>query len=299
MTDKRMQVMEAAIKLFAEKGFHAASIQEIADSAGIAKGSMYLYFKSKDDLLLHIYKTFLDRMFAEIAEAGEGSSTPRERLKAHLRIQLENIISYHDFILMQMREQFINNNKDIKQLALQIRSQSFSLMQERIIDLYGEDSRPWSLDGTQLFDSMVNSYTGILILHNELFNMEEMVDFLLDRLDDIMAGLLRSRPKPLLKPADLEEVMRRMCREDHADQLKQLFNKLRATIVLLHPSSNKADDLLESLQVLEEELQKANPKRVIVQGMLTYLLQSGNEKLKKQLRQLQTAATAVLEARSE
>jgi AcrR family transcriptional regulator len=53
-TDKRKQIMEAAVKLFAEKGFHAASISLIAKEAGISKGLMYNYFDSKETLLKEI-----------------------------------------------------------------------------------------------------------------------------------------------------------------------------------------------------------------------------------------------------
>lgn len=53
-TDKRKQIMDAAVKLFAEKGFHAASISLIAKEAGISKGLMYNYFDSKETLLKEI-----------------------------------------------------------------------------------------------------------------------------------------------------------------------------------------------------------------------------------------------------
>jgi AcrR family transcriptional regulator len=53
-TDKRNQIMEAAVKLFAEKGFHATSISLIAKEAGISKGLMYNYFDSKETLLKEI-----------------------------------------------------------------------------------------------------------------------------------------------------------------------------------------------------------------------------------------------------
>lgn len=51
---RRSQILEAATRVFASKGFHAATIRDIAREAGIADGTIYLYFKSKPDLLLGI-----------------------------------------------------------------------------------------------------------------------------------------------------------------------------------------------------------------------------------------------------
>lgn len=51
---RRSQILEAATRVFASKGFHAATIRDIAREAGIADGTIYIYFKSKPDLLLGI-----------------------------------------------------------------------------------------------------------------------------------------------------------------------------------------------------------------------------------------------------
>ncbi len=61
---RRNQILDAAIKVFAEKGFHAATIKEIAAEAGIAHGSIYTYFENKTALLLGIF----DRMKASIIQ---------------------------------------------------------------------------------------------------------------------------------------------------------------------------------------------------------------------------------------
>ena len=53
---RRTQILEAATQVFAKKGFHHATIREIASVAGIADGTIYIYFKSKPDLLLGILK---------------------------------------------------------------------------------------------------------------------------------------------------------------------------------------------------------------------------------------------------
>lgn len=50
-SDKRTDILQAALQLIAERGFHAAPMAEIAEKAGVAAGTIYLYFKNKDILI--------------------------------------------------------------------------------------------------------------------------------------------------------------------------------------------------------------------------------------------------------
>src|SRR6266853_3156193 len=53
--DKRARILDAAVKVFAERGYFSSTVAEIARAAGVADGTIYLYFKSKDDLLLSVF----------------------------------------------------------------------------------------------------------------------------------------------------------------------------------------------------------------------------------------------------
>ena len=58
--DKRALITDAAVEVFAEKGFHLARVSDIAKRAGVADGTIYLYFKNKEDLLLTIFEEKMD-----------------------------------------------------------------------------------------------------------------------------------------------------------------------------------------------------------------------------------------------
>jgi TetR/AcrR family fatty acid metabolism transcriptional regulator len=85
-TDKRARIMDAAIKVFAERGFHIATVAEIAKAAGVADGTIYLYFKGKDDLLLRLFDEKMTQLLAE-ARAGL-EREPGGPQKLHRFIQL-------------------------------------------------------------------------------------------------------------------------------------------------------------------------------------------------------------------
>jgi AcrR family transcriptional regulator len=77
--DRAGEIIASAAKLFREKGLRAVSIDEIAKGAGIAKGTFYLYFKTKDDLLEKLAEAVVLNMAqtAEIAAQGDGDSLDR------------------------------------------------------------------------------------------------------------------------------------------------------------------------------------------------------------------------------
>lgn len=64
--DKRARILQAAVKVFARSGYFGARVSEIAEAAGIADGTIYLYFKGKEDILVSLF----DEVMAEHLQAG-------------------------------------------------------------------------------------------------------------------------------------------------------------------------------------------------------------------------------------
>ena len=78
--ERRQQIVNAAIKLFAEQGYYSTTIQSIAREAGISVGLIYQYFRDKDDVLFLTLKLVLETYEREIPTALEGVEHPLERL---------------------------------------------------------------------------------------------------------------------------------------------------------------------------------------------------------------------------
>ena len=62
------QIINAAMIVFAEKGFHPATMEDVAKEAGLSKGTIYLYFKNKDDLIFSVLQASLAEGFAELEQ---------------------------------------------------------------------------------------------------------------------------------------------------------------------------------------------------------------------------------------
>ena len=80
--DKRRQILDAAIHVFARQGFHACRVSDIADEAGVAYGLVYHYFKSKDEVLNELFTERWSLLLATIEEVDGQAVGAREKLDA-------------------------------------------------------------------------------------------------------------------------------------------------------------------------------------------------------------------------
>ncbi len=87
-TDKRESILRAAIDVFASRGYFNAQVADVARAAGVAAGTVYLYFRSKDDLLVSIFERTVRDTLAEGRRAVSGVTDPAERLRRFARLHL-------------------------------------------------------------------------------------------------------------------------------------------------------------------------------------------------------------------
>jgi TetR/AcrR family transcriptional regulator, fatty acid metabolism regulator protein len=81
--DKRRQILDAAIRVFARQGFHSTRVADIADEAGVAYGLVYHYFKSKDEVLNELFSERWSLLLVAIEEADSSAQlSPRAKLEA-------------------------------------------------------------------------------------------------------------------------------------------------------------------------------------------------------------------------
>lgn len=90
-TEKRDAILRAATEVIARKGYFNAQVADIARAAGVAAGTVYLYFRSKDDLLASIFQKTMREARAEGRAALEGIGDPVERLRRIARLHLDRL----------------------------------------------------------------------------------------------------------------------------------------------------------------------------------------------------------------
>jgi AcrR family transcriptional regulator len=106
-SDKRADVMQAALGLIAEQGFHGAPMAEIAEKAGVAAGTIYRYFESKDVLITELHRELEDRIMASLQEGFPSGRPLRERF-LYLNQRLLQYFIEHPLHFRYM-EQYFNS----------------------------------------------------------------------------------------------------------------------------------------------------------------------------------------------
>ncbi|OZI11779.1 TetR family transcriptional regulator [Bacillaceae bacterium SAS-127] len=113
---KYHQIIDAAVVVIAENGYHQAQVSKIAKQAGVADGTIYLYFKNKDDILISLFREKMGDFVVKIKEAVAGKSTAAEKLlvlvENHFKILSEDP---HLAVVTQLEVR-----QSIKELRLQI-----------------------------------------------------------------------------------------------------------------------------------------------------------------------------------
>lgn len=78
--ERKDQILDAASEVFAEKGVHETRMDDIVKKSGLSKGTLYWYFKNKDEIVLNIFERIFSREFAELENLVDADGTATERL---------------------------------------------------------------------------------------------------------------------------------------------------------------------------------------------------------------------------
>jgi TetR/AcrR family fatty acid metabolism transcriptional regulator len=102
--EKRRQIMEAAVRAFARKGYHACRVGEIAEEAGVAYGLVYHYFGSKEEVLESIFRDTWTQMLARIKEVAESGEPANEQVRKVTALVLRTWRRDPDLVRVLVRE---------------------------------------------------------------------------------------------------------------------------------------------------------------------------------------------------
>lgn len=88
---RQAEILKAAIKVLAVQGFQQTKIHDIAQEAGVADGTIYLYFKNKDDLLVKLFEDVMQQVLDILRRALSKYTKPEDRLRCFLRTHLHMV----------------------------------------------------------------------------------------------------------------------------------------------------------------------------------------------------------------
>lgn len=95
-------IQEATMRVIARKGMAAATMQEIAEEAGVAKGTIYLYFRDRDELVEKTFETAMEKLFVQIDDALDRDMSFEEKLRAVMSAQLTFFSQNREFFRLYL-----------------------------------------------------------------------------------------------------------------------------------------------------------------------------------------------------
>ncbi len=264
MKAKEKLIIETSIKLFATKGFNATSVQEIVNECDISKGAFYLYFKSKESLLLAIMNYYFQVITSKVDEIEKENLPPYEKFQKQLECQLVEIRKHKEFIIMQIRENAMPFNDEIHDFVRKMKMNTHQFYKRGLYGIYGEKIEPFFWDLSLMIQGFVHSYLELVMLDQIEIDFHYLSKFILKRTDDLVEGLIKSEEKPVLPFDEMNHFLDQF--SPQAINEETLIHAIDEAIEKTEDENSKI-----SLEVIKEEIQKEQTRTIVIKGMLINL----------------------------
>lgn len=264
MNNRKRQVILASLKLFAQKGFHSTSIQDILDEAHISKGTFYNYFSSKKDCLVAILEIGRSDATLRKAELLIGKNLSD---KSVLAAQISTIMQVNrERDLLPIFESILHSgDQELKKIVKEYHLKEMEWLSRRLVDVYGERIVPYRYDATILLFGMIHQ-----MLHIGSMTAGEAIDpvvtskYALRQLDLIVPSLIENNDYylgPDLQNYIFENTRYEVpTRDEILDQLKGFRGCLESDI---------PESCIEYTDCLIEEFSMEKPRYYII-GTIAY-----------------------------
>lgn len=110
---KYKQIIDAAVAVIAENGYYASQVSKIAKKAGVADGTIYLYFKNKEDILVSLFEEKMGQFIEQIAIAINKKQTASEKLLTLIEMHFHQLAKDHHLAIVTQLE-LRQSNKDLR-----------------------------------------------------------------------------------------------------------------------------------------------------------------------------------------
>ncbi|PFA67653.1 TetR family transcriptional regulator [Bacillus sp. AFS015802] len=291
--DKRNAILESAVELFAAHGYNQTSMQQIADSVGISKGSLYSFFQSKEDLIISIYEHYQQLVFERAFVVGlDGNLPPKERFAKQFQVQFEGILEYKSYMKMHMRGESAKNSEKLAAMEHRMRGRLFSWLEHNLLDVYGEEIRPYKWDLMWMTQSIYSSYMMLMISQDDTLDPATLGTHLVRQISLLASDFLCGNSRPLLDDdmmksfsVDMDKEGAFISFEKRENAWKSLYEKIKGL------DKARVTYYMDIANRISAECRESDPDKLIIKGLFRLLMDEKDlkleaEELEKQLLRL-------------
>lgn len=270
MQEKKITIIERATEIIAKKGYHAASIQEIAVASKLSKGAFYLYFKSKEELMAEILRYHIRLITEEIEKIDQLNLDTREKAKLRLATMMRELVKRGNFIIMQRHDIDSDIGKEMELFFLEEMERGRRKTELDLLELYGDESKAYLKDLRILQEGILAQIIGDMLLHGLILDLDKTAAYILERMDDMVEGLLKRKAEPLV--TDATPVSASIFEKEMKErEVKQLLDRMQVVILSLDADVHDVQELQGVVELIQEEMQKKEPKKLLIQGLTANL----------------------------
>ncbi|WP_176465805.1 TetR/AcrR family transcriptional regulator [Virgibacillus sp. 7505] len=267
MQEKKITIIERATEIIAKKGYHAASIQEIAVASKLSKGAFYLYFKSKEELMAEILRYHIRLITKEIEKVDQLDLDSREKAKLRLATMMRELVKRGNFIVMQRHDIDSDIGKEMELFFLEEMEKGRRKTELDLLEVYGEESKPYLKDLRMMQEGILAQIIGDMLLHGLILDLDKTASYILERIDDMVEGLLRRKAEPLV--TDATPVSASIFEKEMKErEVKQVLERMQVVILTLDADVQDVQELQGVVELIQEEMQKKEPKKLLIQGLI-------------------------------
>ncbi|MCZ8524050.1 MULTISPECIES: TetR/AcrR family transcriptional regulator [Paenibacillus] len=272
----KQDIIRSASNMFKEKGFLATSIQEIAQDCSIAKGSVYKYFPSKEDLLCAVFDE-CQTVYFDRAESLQqtGTGTPKERLVKQIVFRFQYFIEYRH-IMVDFIELPITQFATFQSLRNHVRARMMEWHRSWLLEVYGERIEPFLWDLIFIYRAILKDYLQRIVFESKLLSIEDTAWFIVDKLDALVEHMSRSGSKGLLGRSAFDTFIHSGSNDWNNEKermVEELFDRVAALLEAWPGGTARRKELQEIAQLLGAEITQDRPRRPLIQALCAYLEQ--------------------------
>lgn len=180
--EKRELILKAATKVFAQNGYFQSQVADVARVAGVAAGTVYLYFKGKDDLLVSIFERSMNDVLGEARAAVEAVPDPAERLRKIAHLHLDRVGRDRDLAVV-FQVELRHSVKFMERFSETFLQDYFQLIRQAIAD--GQQAGAFRKDisattATKIFFGALDEMATNWVLSRRKYDLRAEADAVVD-----------------------------------------------------------------------------------------------------------------------
>ena len=267
---KRERILTTAKALFIEKGFRGTTIAMIAESAGIAKGSVYSYFSSK----LEIVKALIlqtDEKNQQLVEQllDKNDIKGRAVVEAYLMQEFQEILNERAFIQMFLNEDMVVMDSELMSVVQETRINYHQSQQKILVRAFGDDISDWLYDLVTIVGGLLNEYAVYLTLDDADFSIKRCANMVAFLVENAAQSLAKSELTPLLTKENFPLTKGGNAEQQEQKKALQIIVNIKTEAQSMSPEQGKL--VLETLSLIEAELAQPKLNLTLVRALIANL----------------------------